>query len=94
MPDVLTKNKTDSSLTNEEIDTLLEGANDITSQAEYESINNFNEIVKLKDLDIQKVLREIDNQDLAAALKTANIEVKNKIDLFDNHIKPLDFHSL
>ena len=43
---------------------------------------SFNEILKLNNRTIQKVLWEIDNQELAKALKGTNFEVRNK--LFEN----------
>ena len=39
----------------------------------------FREIIKLNDHDIQKVMREIDSQEMAKALKSADFEVRNKI---------------
>ncbi|GAB6158027.1 flagellar motor switch protein FliG [Desulfotomaculum varum] len=39
----------------------------------------FEDIVKLHDISIQKVLREVDNKDLALAMKGANQEVNNRI---------------
>ncbi|RYD03076.1 hypothetical protein N752_21945 [Desulforamulus aquiferis] len=39
----------------------------------------FEDIVKLHDVAIQKVLREVDNKDLALAMKGANQEVHNRI---------------
>ena len=41
--------------------------------------NPFNEIVKLDDRDIQKILQEIDSHDLAMALVQRNIGIDNKI---------------
>ena len=43
---------------------------------------SFNEIIKLNNRTIQKVLWEIDNQELAKALNSTNHEVQNKI--FEN----------
>ncbi|GAB6180188.1 flagellar motor switch protein FliG [Desulfotomaculum defluvii] len=39
----------------------------------------FEDIVKLHDISIQKVLREVDNKDLALAMKGSNQEVNNRI---------------
>ncbi len=39
----------------------------------------FEDIVKLHDISIQKVLREVDNKDLGLAMKGANQEVNNRI---------------
>lgn len=39
----------------------------------------FEDVVKLHDVSIQKVLREVDNKDLALAMKGANQEVNNRI---------------
>ena len=46
---------------------------------------NFSDLVMLDDRAIQKVLREVDQQELAKALKAADIHVKNKI--FNNMSK-------
>ena len=39
----------------------------------------FEDIFKLHDISIQKVLREVDNKDLGLAMKGANQEVNNRI---------------
>ncbi|MEG6520906.1 flagellar motor switch protein FliG [Desulfotomaculum sp. 1211_IL3151] len=39
----------------------------------------FEDVVKLHDVSIQKVLREVDNKDLALAMKGSNQEVNNRI---------------
>lgn len=39
----------------------------------------FEDVVKLHDISIQKVLREVDNKDLALAMKGSNQEVNNRI---------------
>jgi len=39
----------------------------------------FEDIINLDDRSIQKILREVDNKELALALKTASVELKSKI---------------
>ena len=61
-----------------------------TDTALAEEIKNrmfvFEDITKLTDQAIQRVLREVDNRDLAIALKTAGKEVTKAV--FDNTSKP------
>jgi hypothetical protein len=72
-------------LTNEEINVLLENADEKTPQEEKNTPDPFNEITKLDDLAIQKVFRGIDSQELAKALKGTDLNVQNK--MFKNMTK-------
>jgi hypothetical protein len=67
------------SLTNEEIDVLLENIDEKISQEEKRPSDPFNKIVKLDDRAIQKVIQKTDGKDLAKALKPAGLRVQNKI---------------
>jgi flagellar motor switch protein FliG len=66
------------SLTNEEIDVLLENIDEKISQEEKRPSDPFNKIVKLDDRAIQKVIQKTDGKDLAKALKPAGLRVQNK----------------
>jgi len=77
MTDVL-DNNIDGYLTQGETNSLLNDADTETTN-EIKSTDPFNEIIKLDDLSIQKVLREIDNGTIAKALKDTEDEVREKI---------------
>lgn len=57
----------------------LERADPILSEEVRRLMFIFEDIVKLHDISIQKVLREVDNKDLALAMKGSNQEVNNRI---------------
>ncbi|GBU28641.1 hypothetical protein R84B8_02201 [Treponema sp. R8-4-B8] len=73
------KIKKHGSLSKKEIDALFKNDEEKTSQEEKSLEDYFNEIVKLDDLAIQKVYREIHSQELAKALKSTNEKIQNKI---------------
>jgi hypothetical protein len=73
------KTKRHGSLTKEEINVLFKTDEEKVQQEEKGLDNYFNEIVKLDDLAIQKVFREIDSQDLSKALKGVDSKVQDKI---------------
>ena len=81
MAEILTKNKAKrhGSLTKKEIEALF--INNDKNPVKEEKIleDYFNEILRLDDLAVQKVLRKIDMQDLAKALKSTDDRLKNKI---------------
>ena len=84
MAEILTEkktgvNSTDGLLNQDEINALLKGVDAGTPLEGKNSSNPFNEILKVDDRSIQKIIREIDSQEIAKALKSTDIEIKNKI---------------
>jgi flagellar motor switch protein FliG len=81
MVEILTENETMNAgvLTNEEMGVLLAGVGKRTPKEKKSTSNPFNEIVKLDDRAIQKVMRKINSQEIAKALKLTGFKVKNKI---------------
>ena len=71
-------NKTASRNTKKILDELNEENSEVFKQIKI-GVFVFEDIVKLDDRHIQKVLKEVDAMDLATALKTANTEIQDKI---------------
>jgi len=89
MAEITAENKTldGGSLTNEEIDVLLENIDERRPQEEKRPSNPFSEIVKLDELAIQKVIQKTDGIDMAKALKPTNFRVKVQNKIFRNMTK-------
>jgi ssDNA-binding Zn-finger/Zn-ribbon topoisomerase 1 len=87
MTEILTRNETtyNGVLSNEEIDMLLTAVDKKKLIEKKIPTDPFNEIVKLDDRAIQKVMREINCLELSRALKSADYAVMNK--MFNNMSK-------